>query len=106
MRLKSICAALLANDDKCWYERLEDYESDAMGKLIRCIWTIQAEKKKELFSKDDFDELDGLRDTRNYWAHECFAGNCPICFKNGEVKKTVKTCLSRLISIEKGRNLK
>lgn len=91
MRLKSICAALLADEEKGWYKRLEDYESDSMGGLIRNIWTIQDQKKMNLFSKDDIDVLDNLRNTRNYWAHECFGGEHPVCFKKGEVKNPEHT---------------
>ena len=35
MRLKGICATLLADEERGWFERLEDYESDPLGKLIK-----------------------------------------------------------------------
>ena len=86
MRLKGICAALMADGNKGWYERLAEYEHDPMKRLIDGIDTIQDQKETKPFSKEDFDALDDLRKTRNYWAHDCFAGNHHVCFKNGEVR--------------------
>ena len=87
MRLKSICAVLIANEDKSWFERLDDYEFDPMGVLIRNIRTMQELTETTLFSINDFNVIDDLREARNYWAHECFGGKRPVCFKNGKVKQ-------------------
>ena len=35
MRFKSACAGLLADEEKGWFNRLDDYESDPFGKLIQ-----------------------------------------------------------------------
>ena len=86
MRLKSICAALLADEKKGWYERLDDFESNPMRRSINHIDFIQKQKKKGTFSEKALKELDNLCDARNYWAHECFGGNHPVCFNHGEVK--------------------
>lgn len=89
MQLKVLCAAVSSDEDKYWGDRLDDHESDPLGKLIQTIQDIQLKQKKTLFSSEDFRELDGIRESRNYWAHQCFGGHSPIVFKNGSVKKTV-----------------
>lgn len=89
MRLKVFCAAVLSDEDRHWDDRLDDYESDPLGKLIQTIQDIQSKKKRTLFSSKDFRELDDIRESRNYCVHQCFGGKSPILFKNGAVKKTV-----------------
>lgn len=86
MRLKTLCAAILADEEKGWFERLNDYETDSFGTLLKKIKEIQDEKQITILSKDELTELDNLRFTRNYWAHQCFGGQHPIIFKNDKVK--------------------
>ncbi len=33
MHLKAICAGFLADEEKGWFERLSDYETDSFGNL-------------------------------------------------------------------------
>ena len=87
MRLKFICAGLLADDQRGWFDRLFDYETDAMWSLLQKIKELQKEKNVELLSKNDFSELDDIRKTRNYWVHQCFGGMNPIVFSNGLVRR-------------------
>ena len=87
MRLKGICAAMLADEEKNWFERLGDYSEDTLGKLIRNIQTIQSEKNCALFTQDNFESLEQIRKARNYWCHECFGGDWPIIFKRGKVMR-------------------
>ena len=86
MHLKSICAAILADEEKSWLERLNDYETDSFGTLIKKIIEIQEQKQINLLSKDDLSQLDNLRKTRNYWVHQCFSLPKPIIFKKDELK--------------------
>ena len=88
MRLKAICAAILADEEKSWIERLDDYESDSFGTLLKKITEIQEKKHIKLLTRDELLELDKIRITRNYWAHQCFGGRQPIVFKNDEVKRS------------------
>ena len=87
MHLKGICAAILADEEKSWIERLNDYESDSFGTLLKKIKEIQEQKQINLFSKDELTQLDNLRITRNYWAHQCFGGRQPITFKNDLLRR-------------------
>ena len=75
MHLKGVCAALLADEERDWFARLDDYETDPLGKLLLTIKTHQVEKDLFLFSSDDFNALVRLRQSRNYWVHQCFAGD-------------------------------
>ncbi len=87
MRLKAICAGILANEEKSWIERLDDYESDSFGTLLTKIKEIQKQKQITVLNKDDLAKLDKLRITRNYWAHQCFGGKHPIIFKKETVNR-------------------
>lgn len=87
MRLKAICAAILADEEKSWIQRLDDYESDSFGTLLKKINEIQEKKQINVLTKDDLSQLDNLRITRNYWAHQCFGGKRPIIFKKEIVNR-------------------
>ena len=87
MHLKGICSAILADEERNWFERLSDYENDSFGCLLKKIKEIQEQKKIVLIDDDDFSKLDDLRKTRNYWAHQCFGGQQPIVFKDDKIKR-------------------
>lgn len=90
MRLKMICAGLLSDEERDWLERFDDYELEPLGNLIKKIREEQPKKHITLFSPDDFESLDLIRKTRNYWAHQCFGGHSPIVFsREGTVKRPV-----------------
>ena len=84
--LKGICASLLADGDRGWLDRLNDYETDTMGQMLRKIRSIQAQKQISLLSSEDLDTLDSLRKKRNYWIHLCFIDYVHVSFRKGEVK--------------------
>ena len=86
MHLKGICVALTMDEDKSWFNSLDDFDSDPLGKLILKIKTLQEEKKINLFSASDFDSLDTLRLSRNYWIHQCFSADHHVIFKRGMVR--------------------
>ena len=86
IHLKGICADLLADKDRGWFARLDDYETDTMGKMIQTLRKTQAQKKVEFFSSEDFDALEELRKRRNFWIHLCFIDYVHISFKKGVLK--------------------
>ncbi len=86
-RLRAISAALLADEDRNWIDRLEDYETDALGKLIYQAQQIQKNGRFDFLPETDFDSLHELRKNRNYWCHECFNGDTPVTFRNGNVRR-------------------
>lgn len=87
MRLKVICSALLSDEERTWFDRLNDYESDPLGKLIRKIKKTQRQKNTGLLTTKDFKALKNIREARNYWAHQCFGALEHVTFKNDAVKK-------------------
>ncbi len=86
MRLKFICASLLADEEKGWFARLDDFESDPFGALLQKTVEYQKKKNITILSHDDFATLDEMRIKRNYWAHQCFSGHRHVTFKKGELK--------------------
>ena len=86
MRLKVICAGLLSDEERTWFDRLNDYESDPLGKLIRKIKKTQRQKNMGLLTTKDFKALKSIREARNYWAHQCFGALEHVTFKNDAVK--------------------
>lgn len=84
--LKGICASLLADEERGWFDRLEDYESDPLGKMIQEIQSLQAKKNCILFSPEEYEALNTIRQSRNYWVHQCFVGSSHVTFRNDIVK--------------------
>jgi hypothetical protein len=87
MRLRFICAALLADEERTWFERLDDYGADPMGKLIWKLDEIQKSTGSEFLSEEDTAELNELRANRNYWCHQAFSGELHVTFKRDAVKR-------------------
>ena len=88
MRLKGICAALLTEKDRSWFERLSDYELDPLGKLLVKIEGIQNRDGFVALSDEDLNQLNNIRSDRNYWVHQCFGGRNPITFYRGQLRHT------------------
>lgn len=92
MRLRFICAEILADENRDWFARLEDFKKDPFGTLIQEIQEKQDERQIFVLTKEDLDGLDKTRNKRNYWVHQCFGGMPQygplVVFENGEMKKT------------------
>ena len=86
MRLKMMCAAFLADEERGWFERLDDYESDPFGLLTQKIKDLQKQTKTIQLTQDDFSTLDSIREKRNYWVHQCFGGRNPVIFYRGQLR--------------------
>ncbi len=84
--LKGLCASLLADEERSWFDRLADYESDPLGKMIQEIKSLQAKKDCFLFSPEEFEALNTIRQSRNFWVHQCFIGYSHVTFRNGIVR--------------------
>jgi len=95
MRLKGICAEFVADEEKGWFDRLDDYESDSFGLLLKETKKLQKQKQIDLLTQEEFSILDEIRKKRNFWVHQCF-GLYPIVFKKGELRHSEsgkKLCL-------------
>ena len=86
VHLKGLCALLLADEERGWFDRLEDYESDPLGKMIQEIQSLQVKKNCVLFSPEEFEALNTIRQSRNLWVHQCFVGYSHVTFRNGIVR--------------------
>lgn len=68
--------ALMQNDGDNFLELARRVENDAMGELIRKVRFLVKEKNfKEVVTKEDFSNLERIRDDRNYYCHENFLNN-------------------------------
>ena len=88
-RLKAICAKLLANEKTSWYDKLDDYEHDPFGKMLKEIKRLQAQNNIEVFTEEEFVTLDNMRKTRNYWVHQCFSGYSGPTFRRGDLSNNI-----------------
>ena len=89
MRLKGICSAILSDNIHDWFERLDDYESDPLGRHNKKKQEIQSQEDREYLSEEDIKRLDRIRQSRNYWCHQCFGSDrlVTVTIKNGNVKR-------------------
>ncbi len=83
MRLKDICAALLADDNDSWYKQVLEQEAEPFGALLKKTRTLQAKTQKTALSKEDLDALNEMRKARNYWVHLCFGAENHVTFTYG-----------------------
>ena len=54
MHLKGICASFPEDENRTWFDMLDDYESDPFGKLLLTIQKYQNEKKLHCFQQKTF----------------------------------------------------
>ena len=93
MRLRMLCATVTAEADKSWFRKIDDYQGDSLGQLIRRLQVIQTKQQTEQLSANEIQELDSLRISRNYWCHECFGLDDPVTFsrsKGADAERVVK----------------
>ncbi len=83
-RLRGICAELMADDEKNWFNKFRDYELEPFGSLIKKLKDIQGQNQIVLLNEEDFGKLDDLRKARNYWVHQCFGFHNNVTFPGGE----------------------
>lgn len=67
--LEGLYAAI---SDEPFCEALREIEKDSIGGVVREIKKIEKEKNITVFSDDEYQELDMLRERRNFWSHACY----------------------------------
>lgn len=67
--LEGLYAAL---SDEPFYEALREIERDSIGGVVREIQKIEKEKNITIFSDEEYQQLDMLRERRNFWSHVCY----------------------------------
>ena len=58
--------------DETFCEALREIEKDSSGGIVREIKKIEKQKNISVVSVDEYQELDQLRERRNFWSHECY----------------------------------
>ena len=65
--------AAISNDPFC--VALQEIEKDSIGGIVREIRKLEKEKNITVFSDDEYQALDILRERRNFWSHVCYTKN-------------------------------
>lgn len=106
-RLKYICSHLLADEEKDWFYNLPSLDTDPFGMLIKKIEQLQEERQIFILNNEDIKELKEMKNTRNYWVHQCFnrINPVPVLFPRGELRRPehgvkLKTDLATVIEWE------
>ena len=58
--------------DEPFSKALRGIEKDSIGGVVREIKKIEKEKNITVFTADEYQELDLLRERRNFWSHVCY----------------------------------
>lgn len=53
-------------------EAIEEIERDAIGGVVREIQRIEKQRAIEVFSQEEYERLDRIRERRNFWSHACY----------------------------------
>ncbi len=67
--LEGLYAAL---SEEPFHKALREIERDSIGRVVREIKQIEDQQNIAVFSKTEYQELDQLRERRNFWSHECY----------------------------------
>ena len=68
--------ALMQGQGNNFEELAHRVENDAMGELIRKVrFLVKEYKYQDIITKQDFSDLDKIRNDRNYYCHENFLEN-------------------------------
>lgn len=67
--LEGLYAAI---SDEPFCQALREIEKDSIGGVVREIKKIEREKNIVIFSEEEYQELDILRERRNFWSHACY----------------------------------
>lgn len=55
-----------------FYKALQEIEKDSIGGVVREIKRIEEQKKIMVFTEKEYEELDKIRERRNFWSHKCY----------------------------------
>ena len=67
--LEGLYAAI---SDEPFGEAIREIEKDSIGGVVREIRKIEKEKNITVFADEEYQELDMLRERRNFWCHVCY----------------------------------
>lgn len=55
-----------------FYEAIQEIEKDSIGGVVREIKKIEKERNIVVFFDYEYEELDQIRQRRNFWTHACY----------------------------------
>ena len=55
-----------------FHEAIEEIEKDSIGGVVREIKKIEEERNITVFFDSEYEELDRIRQRRNFWSHACY----------------------------------
>ena len=88
--MKCLCAALSSDEGANWFQKLDDYDSDPLGKMIQLLQAVQQQKHLEILTPAELLSLNDLRENRNWWVHQCFTDTEKhVTFNKGKLRKPV-----------------
>ncbi len=67
--LEGLYAAL---SEEPFYKALQEIERDSIGGVVREIQKIEDQQNITVFSEAEYQELDQIRERRNFWCHVCY----------------------------------
>lgn len=67
--LEGIYAAI---SGKPFLEGVREVERDSIGGVVREIREVEREKKMEIFTEEDYNQLRQIVERRNFWCHCCY----------------------------------
>lgn len=62
--------ATLSEEPFC--KALQEIEKDSIGGVVREIKKIEEQQNITVFSETEYQELDQIRERRNFWCHVCY----------------------------------
>ena len=55
-----------------FHEAIQEIEKDSIGGVVREIKKIEEERGIQVFFDSEYEELDQIRQRRNFWSHACY----------------------------------
>ena len=55
-----------------FHEAIQEIEKDSIGGVVREIRKIEEERGIQVFFDSEYEELDQIRQRRNFWSHACY----------------------------------
>lgn len=59
-----------------FHEAIAEIEKDSIGGVVREIKKIEEERNIVVFFDSEYEELDQIRQRRNFWSHACYTEPC------------------------------
>lgn len=58
--------------DDPFHKAIQEIERDSIGGVVREIQRLEEQRNISVFTAAEYEELDRIRERRNFWSHKCF----------------------------------